>query len=523
MKNLKVNRNNNITASIVQDSKSLQSKMLPIISILLSAFAIIVSIYTYHDSKKINERIRYEGEITQRIADNKALSFDSNIEFWDYSISNIMQDMIDSNGLSRELSDISLSIADKQTGAALKMLLDNEGALCNDEKYYLLRACLYIRDYILYNDFRFESFISGSLLNKYALPEKLDISEEKYCIVQGILAYYMDDLANAAQHLRSALNAYSKDSPFYDVSNFWLAVLSLRLRSNICDVEVFLDSQYNASASLNILKSSISFLSSGRGIGCTGVPPTFISIYDADDNLIYNYDLPFMIDNPASYLDKDNSEYINNSGWLGTQEKLYFLYNMLFNYTKQLQLQRDIHPTKFGEERYKEFFETLNEFTSQEVFFIDPRITEQEYIKNLSLWFNLYYAFNVECNGLNRSVPIDCIFDRLVVLARIHSTSDTHYDIYTYSKAFELWRNAYDNCGESYKRGCYAALALKYSNYNLTGEEFDTYIAAEYAYESGYRYGYIFDTLIKYYESAGDPSSIRKVSQLQEEREKLHI
>ena len=59
MKNLKVNRNNNITASIVQDSKSLQSKMLPIISILLSAFTIIVSIYTYHDSKKINERIRY--------------------------------------------------------------------------------------------------------------------------------------------------------------------------------------------------------------------------------------------------------------------------------------------------------------------------------------------------------------------------------------------------------------------------------------------------------------------------------
>lgn len=505
------------------ENKAPLSSILSILSILLAALAIIVSIYTYNDSKKINESIRYESAIIQRTEKNRMLSFNTNIEFWDYSIAEITRDMIGSNGLSDELSNISLYIADKQIGYALQLLYQNEEKLGHDEKYYLLLACLYAREYILGDEYILGYFNSQKSVDECSLPENIDTVEEKYQIVQGILAYYTDNLANSVHHLRTALNNYSKDSAFYDVANYWLAILSIRLRSNVCDVDAFLNSFYNDNALLNVLKSSISFLFYDQTHDSYRYAPTIISIYEDNEEYIGNYVLPFMMDNPASYLDADSSEF--NSQWSlwGSQKNLYSLYNMLFCYTEQLQQRKAICRIKFDEPIYKDFFESLNSFESEERFFIDPRLNEKEYSESFSLWSMIYFN-SIRYNDIDLFVPTDYIFDRLVYLAAIHSTSSTDYSSYSYNKAFEYWKTVYDNCSEqSFEKGCCAALALKYSLYNVSDTDFNEYDAAKCAYEFGYRYGYIFDSLIKYYENEGGVSNTYNLSLLRTEREKLHV
>lgn len=486
---------------------------LSIISIALSAIAIMVSLFTHIDSKKLQERIRYKEELSQKIEDNRALIFNNNTEFWDYSIDSILKDMISKNGLTDELEEISLYLASKQSGSALTYLLENEEVLSKNDNYYLLKACIEVRDYIISNEYLIGRFHANPI-PKSDITENISINVDKYIIVLGILDYYSDDIAGAARHLKHAQSVYAKDSPFYDISNYWLALISIRLRNNICDIEAFLDSTYNNSKQLDVMKSSIAFL---FNLYLDKFPGTSNYIFYTDKQNSYygSYYVPKPVINASQYLSDTDEERITSLGLWYNQKDLFSFYNLIYGYSHYLHLKGSFisAPRNTFENQNPVLTELLDSTPCDEVFFIDPRVRDEEFDAKFEQWFRLY-SYSLRIYGIDNIVPVDVFFDRMAMLSAVHSTEQKDYISYVFGYAYEYWVKSYLNQDDlEWEKALCATMALKYSSYIASGEEFDKAEAALIAYDYGYRYEYIMDALTEYYEEIGDNSNLERIKE----------
>lgn len=468
-----------------------------LINIVLSIIAIFISIFSIRASLSLEKEFRYMEEMNQRIENTKALSFANNIEFWDHSINVLLQSITDDFGLTNEIKDITFCIADKQIGAALELLNKNERLLKTNDNYLLLKSCLIVREYIRSNDY---------LLNRTS-PHTLEISllesqrseDHRHKIVLGILYYYSGNYTQAIDTLQHSIEVYAKDSTYYDIANYWLALLSIKTRNNVCDLEHFLSSSFNDNTKLlPVMKSSLAFLF-GSELDYLLLPlsPVYFRNNETEHHGVYH--IPYSIVNPAHFLDSDDTERIFETTSWDTQADLYFLYNSLATYSRLVAsgYQITTGPEADFEEAHPEicsFLDSLDCNTpfsfNNFQFILDPRTSVDEYKSCFEEWYNLI-ANNFIRFGINGCVPLIDIIDRFIFLSRIHSTEEFDPAEYSFKYVFEFWYRHYINSDEdSCNKALYATLVLRYSEY-IGDFEFDKEEAAKLSYNHGYRFSFV--------------------------------
>lgn len=506
----------------IEDDKKLSShrinanlgNIIGLVGLMLSILGLVINYHIYLESKVSAEESQQLNELLQSISESRQLSFKSNLEFWDYSIDSLLLDMLSENEHSEQLAKISLLIAKKQAQGALNEIYENEDLLEHSSAYYLLISCLTLRDEILGNEYQ-SSRDTIDVINKVCSAEQESgIDAIPNQILIGILEFYACNYSESVQNLTESIRLYSVDSPFYSVANYWLALLSIRLRHNYCDMTTFLSSTYGDNRILNVMKSSIVFLfdnfSPKSGVFVLGDV-----IVEAEDGQNYVLSAPHTINNPANFLDKDDSTYIDGLSMWYSQSELFLLYDLLFQYREELYKCNPYHvcPPDNLDDFNKQLVSIIANYPKKDVIFMDPSISIAEFEEEFRFWFGRL-SFGFELHQLDGIVPTDVIFDRLVRTAALHSTPERNYAQYAYDYAFEWFNELYSNASETQdKNGTYAVLALNYYRYVDSDTEFDTVGAAKCAYEYGYRYKYVLSTLYDYYNMIGDTFGCNQIQQ----------
>lgn len=221
--------------------------------------AIIVSVITYIHSWKVEENVR-ETELRKEIkANNEAMKLESNLDFFSLCIDNIIFSLQSevSQKESEELWEIQKNISKKEYIVPLNKLIEVKNEHEDCAEILLLEALLRARDYIVRNEYIFDEDkeIISSIIDS-AIAKGIDLDE--YGIIVGIVEYYLRDFISSLQYIEHEKKQYYSDSVYYDVANYWLARLSVETRVIYCEIDDFLQSDYESTLYTQFLKTSIS-------------------------------------------------------------------------------------------------------------------------------------------------------------------------------------------------------------------------------------------------------------------------
>lgn len=508
-----------------KDNKRL-SLAIDIIAIVVAILSLGVSLYTYFDNKADTKLYDKINSMNNQLENLEAIEITSNLDYWDYSIDQIIFELHNEYEYSEELWQVTAFVRSKQAGAALDYINKIPAPLSNDNRLPLLKCCLYLREIILNNKCLSDyAIVNADDLRLIYLQAYEQTNSPQHTLIFAIIEYYLNDLVSSADHLQSVLGMLNSDSPFYDVANYWLALISIRVRSPLCDIDSFLNSSYQDETFTRVMKSSLSILfKSGFAInGSTyhGRYPANIPVYSIVENeqeYQYVFKASVLNDNPARYLLPDNPE--NAAGYYSEGylhdlcdmtykygDYLYSLSTLLLSDEDELALINNVnHHNAINSELVK----LLDEYMLYpEMNFLDPRV-EANFCgpftySSIERWGKYSYL---------TIFPFDIVLEKCLYLSSWRTNYNDEEYGYIYSSLAKMGQ--YYESDENFFReyGARAVMAVKYHDYMDNSYQIDKYEAALCAYNYGYLYDFIYSALIEYHEQQG---STNMVDQLKKE------
>jgi len=477
------------------------------------------------------------------------LSITNNKEYFDYIVKRLYSKLaIKAEKFQTQLWDIAYDIMSKKSGAAVQALNSLEDSLKDYPEFYLLRSCALLRDYFVnYYSVVIDSEINIQMIEDVsaAISKGLDLKE--YGIIAGISYYYLNDVVSAVEALKIERNLYDVDSPFYEIANYYLAIISIEIRSNICDVDNFLNSTFNKGRFTNILKSSISYLFDRHSMFDNDVKISKLYYYYIDDNILLrskssSNEYWIRIKDASIYLDIDDIINLHAGDDKSSQEYLHRLYSMIYEYeswvgeTYNKVYSRDEEGIGHFLLQYEVIDSYLSSCGVEESFLLSPYINIG--VPSSTTWYynpskdkNSFYWFDgAFYKGMATIIPFDEIITDLYCMNIItfYSSNDSPHssylfdgtmrkqfkenivisNIYNYLKKDDVFYTPYnkaldallliENCSKE-------SMILYAKEYSL---EFDVYEAAQTAYDYGYRHRSIYTYLLECYED--NPDEINK-------------
>lgn len=469
-----------------------------IISLLISFLAmaaaflsIAVSWYTHLDNIAITKEIDDQDKQLNLLNEQKNICFKTNDDYWDYLHDLLAQQIIIRFGLTEPVNTIVSAINTKQSGLALEEINKLGTPYISDGEFLLLKCCMMHLNHAYSPDVY--------LILQQALDNGLNTNE--YCIALGLIYYDIGDVVTSTKYLKDAQQLYNRDSPFYCVINYWLARISIEVRSCLCDQFTFLNSTFEDNSYCRVMKSSIAYIFNCEEFFYSGLSRFMHMIckYDDEGNVVdmnvSNHVLRFS--NPARFLLSEGEDIDG----IIAESLLYKKYMMLHNYTLSV----------YGDWKYEIYpAESLNEQGLALVDIVNDQISDDSYSLATLLDPRRIINPNIICDDFMNDcaifssfddlVPFDLLLDYSIELSKLRTMRDDK----GYAEAL------YDYVEKLERDDCYDELfKLKYAEYlDQYSVEQAGYDAIQ-AYDAGYRYKFIYTALQKYYEARKMPKEIQ--------------